>query len=111
MKINYRTNFSEKKQGEECLFYASSQEDNHMIGDQSLFSDINKSIRSGIRLGDRTIAQVNGKDTITVYTRIGTKNIHDILLVLKLPQNLLSIGQMMKKDYVLYFEEDSCTIT
>ncbi|XLS98568.1 hypothetical protein HN51_041303 [Arachis hypogaea] len=111
MKINHRTNFSKEKEGEECLFYASSQEDNHMTGDQSLFSDINKSVRFGIRLGDRTIVQVNGKGTITVHTKIGTKNIHDVLLVPKLEQNLLSIGQIMKKAYVLHFKEDSCTIS
>ncbi|KAL4276852.1 hypothetical protein AHAS_Ahas20G0248600 [Arachis hypogaea] len=111
MKINHQANFSEEKEGEEYLFYASSQENNHMTGDQSLFSDINKSVRSGIRLEDETIMQANGKSTITVHTKIGTTNIYDVLLVPKLAQNLLSIGQILEKGYILHFEEDSCTIS
>ncbi|KAL4381523.1 hypothetical protein AHAS_Ahas04G0142000 [Arachis hypogaea] len=73
-----------------------------MTGDQSLFSDINKFVQSGIRLGDRMIVQVNDRGTITVHTKIETKNIHDILLVPKLSQNVLSIGQMMEKGYALH---------
>ncbi|KAL4288390.1 hypothetical protein AHAS_Ahas19G0281400 [Arachis hypogaea] len=111
MKINHCADFSKEKEGDECIFYALSQEDNHMTGDQSLFSDINKSVRSGIRLGDEMIVQADSKGTITVHTKIGTKNIHDILLISKLAHNLLSIGQMMEQVYVLHFEEDSYTIS
>ncbi|XLS85802.1 hypothetical protein HN51_035968, partial [Arachis hypogaea] len=70
MKINHGANFSEEKEGEECLFYASSQEDNHITDDQSLLSDINKSVQFGIILGDRMIVQANGKGTIIVHTKI-----------------------------------------
>ncbi|XLT06163.1 hypothetical protein HN51_044912 [Arachis hypogaea] len=44
-----------------------------------------------MKLGDRMIVQANGKGRITVHTKIGTKNIHDILFVLKLTQNLQNL--------------------
>ncbi|MED6155718.1 hypothetical protein PIB30_007582 [Stylosanthes scabra] len=45
------------------------------------------------RLGDEMIVEAYDKDIITVDIRIGTKKINDVLLVLKLAQNLLGIGQ------------------
>eukprot|EP01018_Ginkgo_biloba_P034677 Gb_28622 [translate_table: standard] len=44
-------------------------------------------------------------------TEIGeTKNISDVLLVLGLKMNLLSVGQMMEQDYKLEFDNGECLI-
>ncbi|XLT06470.1 hypothetical protein HN51_045219 [Arachis hypogaea] len=75
MMINHRTNFSEKKMtgksGSFMQHHKKSARRKVTYGDQILFSDINKSIRFGIRLGDRTIMQTNGKGTIIVHTKTG----------------------------------------
>ena len=56
------------------------------------------------------MVDVKGKRTVAVNTKRGTRYINDVLLVLKLDTNLLSVGQMMEKGYSLHFKGDSCII-
>ena len=56
------------------------------------------------------LVEANGKGTIAINTKKGVRLIHDVLLVPKLAQNLLSIGQMIEKGYTLHFDGDSYII-
>ncbi|KAK2968736.1 hypothetical protein RJ640_014012 [Escallonia rubra] len=66
--------------------------------------------RSKVKLGNGALVDVTGKGKIVVQTKKGKKLIPDVLLVPNLLQNLLSVGQMMEKGYVLHFEGQFCNI-
>ena len=83
---------------------------NHMAKDQSIFKDIDKSVNVKVRLGNGAIVESQGKGTVMVETKKGTKFIKDVLLVPNLKENLLSIGQMMENGYSLHFEKDTSKI-
>ena len=60
-----------------------------MSGDESIFSNLDTSRKSRVRLGNGALVQSKGKGMISVQTNIGTKHIDDVLLVPSLDQNLL----------------------
>ncbi|CAJ2666704.1 unnamed protein product [Trifolium pratense] len=91
-------------------WYLDSGCSNHMAKDESIFKDIDDSVKVKVRLGNGTVVESKGKGTVMVETNKGTRFIKDVLLVPNLKENLLSIGQMMEKGYILHFERDTCSI-
>jgi hypothetical protein len=81
-----------------------------MAKDESIFKDIDDSVKVKVRLGDGTVVESKGQGTVMVETKKGMRFIKDILLVPNLKENLLSIGQMMVNGYILHFEGDTCSI-
>ena len=59
-------------------------------------------MKSTVRLGNNAAMEVEAKGNIAVQTKQGTKVVNEVLLVPNLKNNLLSVGQMMEKWYVLY---------
>ncbi|XP_047258425.1 uncharacterized protein LOC124890690 [Capsicum annuum] len=53
----------------------------------------------------------SAKGTVAIEAPKGTKFIQDVLLVPDLDQNLLSVGQMLEKDYMLLFKDKKCVIS
>ncbi|KAG6512625.1 hypothetical protein ZIOFF_030750 [Zingiber officinale] len=115
-------NFSKEEQ-HEILFYSQhgyalkhhwyldSGASNHMTGNKELFVELNPNISSSIILGVGTYRSVKGKDTIVVQTKEGNKNlIIDILYVPSLSYNLLSIGQLIQKDFSVHFDVGSAKL-
>ena len=47
---------------------------------------------------------MNGKGTVAISTNRGTKLIFDVLYVLEIDKNLLSVGQLVEKGYKVLFE-------
>nr|KYP41863.1 Retrovirus-related Pol polyprotein from transposon TNT 1-94 [Cajanus cajan]KYP41870.1 Retrovirus-related Pol polyprotein from transposon TNT 1-94 [Cajanus cajan] len=123
-KNKHQANFAEEKDGEQHLFYASQDSNsetsgswyldsgcsNHMAKDACIFKDIDESVKVKVRMGNDTIVESEGKGTVMVETKKGTRLIADVLLVPNLKENLLSIGQMIEKGYTLHFEGDTCKI-
>ncbi|KAK2372699.1 ARM REPEAT PROTEIN INTERACTING WITH ABF2 [Trifolium repens] len=130
-KNKHQANFVEEHEGEndqhdyeQHLFYATQDSkdelsrnwyfdsgcSNYMARDESIFKDIDDSVKVKVRLGNAVVVKSKGKDTAIVETKKGTRFIKDVLLVPNLKENLLSIGQMMKKGYTLHFEGDTCSI-
>lgn len=68
------------------------------------------SINSQVKMGNGVLVQVQGKGTIGIETKKGTKFIWDVLLVPDLEQNLLSVGQLVEHGYSIHFEDDGCII-
>lgn len=120
----YQANYSEENEDEGSMFYTchaaaevknntwyvDSGCSNHMTGDENIFKEIDRSVKSQVKLGNGELVEVEGKGTIAVNTKKGTRFIRDVLLVPKLDTNLLSVGQMMERGYSLYFNGDSCKI-
>ena len=82
-----------------------------MTKNKSCFVQLDETIKSKVTLGDGNVQTVEGKGTIAVKTQNGSqKYIHDVFYVLGLTQNLLSVGQLIHKNYKVIFDDDKCNI-
>ncbi|KAH7685847.1 RNA-directed DNA polymerase protein [Dioscorea alata] len=80
---------------------------NHMTGDRLLFSNLNESQKITMRLGDDKKMMVCGVWTVTINTQAGTqKKLHGVQYVPGLAHNLLSMGQLLTKGYLVAFKKD-----
>ena len=83
----------------------------HMTMNSKSFVELDRSYSSVVKLGDGKLKKVEGKGTIAVNTNGGNRKfIHDVLYVPSLSQNLLSVGQLLRKGYSLLFDDGECTI-
>ena len=57
-----------------------------------------------------TYIQAKGKGTISIATTSCAKLISDVLYVPEIDQNLLNVGQLLKKGFKLSFEYQHCLI-
>ncbi|KAK3035077.1 hypothetical protein RJ639_032579 [Escallonia herrerae] len=124
VKLHQQASFTEEKESEASLFYAcqSATEkndemwfldsgcSNHMAREKSLFLDMDSTVNTKVKLGNGTIVQAQGKGSIGVQTKQGTRFIRDVLLVPDLEHNLLSLGQLLENDYTLQFQDKCCII-
>jgi len=83
---------------------------NHMTGEKSLLSSIDYSYKSSVRLGDEKRLENVGKGEMQVLTKKGTMKVKNIYYNSNLKQSLLSIDQMLEKNYKLIFEDKMCKI-
>ncbi len=64
-------------------------------------------MRSRVKFGDDKEVDVMGKGTLAVKTKQGEITyIHDTLHMAKLQHNLLSIGQLVAKNYKVIFKDN-----
>ncbi|TXG68564.1 hypothetical protein EZV62_003499 [Acer yangbiense] len=91
-------------------WYVDSGYTSHMARDLSLFTSLNRTDRTKVKLGNGQIVQAAGKGIVSIHTNKGPKLIHDVLLIPDLDQNLLSVAQLLKKGYSLSFEKNCCII-
>ncbi|CAL9020712.1 unnamed protein product, partial [Prunus brigantina] len=94
----------------ESIWYLDSGCSNHMSGNENIFLNVDTSATPNIKMGNGAIVEAKGKGRIAVKTKKGLKQIHDVLLVLKLSQNLLSVGQLVENGYRLVFQDGACII-
>ena len=93
------------------IWYLDSGCSNHMTGDRKNFVQLNDNVSSQVKLRDGKLQNVERKGVIAVYTKGGNKRlIFDVLYVPGLTQNLLSVGQLLQKDYALKFDNGECII-
>ena len=59
---------------------------------------------------ERRLYSSTRKRTISISTSSGAKLISDVLYVLEIDQNLLSVGQLLEKGFKLFFEHKHCLI-
>ncbi|KAA3481957.1 Retrovirus-related Pol polyprotein from transposon TNT 1-94 [Gossypium australe] len=77
---------------------------------KKLFKDLDRSLKSSVRIGNREYLEVQGKGTVVIESCTGTKFISDVLFVLEIDQNLLSVGQLVENGFKVMFEEGMCLI-
>src|SRR3984885_7718984 len=93
------------------IWFLDSGCSNHMTGNIALFSALDKNMKSGVTLGTDSKVSVMGKGEVKIFTKQGErKTIADVYYVPGMRCNLLSIGQLVKKGYNVYFVNDVCTI-
>lgn len=84
---------------------------NHMCGDKSFFSSLDESLRDNVKFGNNSKVSIMGKGEVIIQTNNwGTQTISNILFVLDLKTNLLSISQLQEKDYEVSIKNDVCQI-
>lgn len=66
-----------------------------------LFSSLDHSFKSNIKLGDDNSLEVTAKGVMEVNTREGKKHVHNIYYIQNLKNNLLSVGKLLKNSYKL----------
>ncbi|KAK0570911.1 hypothetical protein LWI29_008332 [Acer saccharum] len=81
------------------VWYVDSGCTSHMARDSSLFTSLDKTDRTKVKLGNGEMGKVTGRGTFSIHTSKDPKLIHDVLLIPDLDQNLLSVTQLLKKGY------------
>lgn len=102
-----------------CLALQQNQEtwfmysrcSSHMTRTKCNFINFDNTFKSKIKLTNDKQVNVERKSDIIVKTKRGnSKIIKDVFYVPSLSQNLLSVGQLMEKWYVLKFDDGVCLI-
>jgi len=82
----------------------------HMTHDKDMFVKLDKTHSSKVKIGNGDYIEVKGIGDIVIDVGSGTKLISDVLYVPEINQNLLSVGQLLEKDYVVVFKDKTCKI-
>lgn len=64
----------------------------------------------GVRIENGDYISVKGEGTVAIESFSGTKLISEVLYVSEIDQNLLSIGQLLEKEFKTLFEDKLCLI-
>lgn len=80
---------------------------NHMTFDKSLFKTLQPIRITKVWIGNDNYITSKGKWTIAISTHLGTKTISNVLYVPDIDQNLLSVGQLIKKEIKVTFKDKS----
>ncbi|KAM1067643.1 hypothetical protein ACFX2B_022674 [Malus domestica] len=85
------------------VWFVDSACSNHMTSQEFALINLDRSVTCKVKMGTSDLVQATGKGTLVVETQCGKRYINEVLLVLGLDENLLSVGQMMEHGYyVLY---------
>lgn len=78
--------------------YLDSDCSYHITGDRKAFVQLDEKYFSHLELGDSKKVKFEGQGVLAIHTKEGkVKYIHDIFYSSGISQNLLSVGQIMKK--------------
>jgi len=84
---------------------------NHMCGKKELFADLDDSFRTKVKFGDGRFVPVTGKGRILITLKNDDhRYIYDVFYVPDMKSNLLSMGQLAEKDYVMHIVENKLSI-
>jgi len=75
-----------------------------MTHDKGMFVKLDRAHSSKVRIGNGDYIEVKGIGDIAIDADSGTKIIYDVLYVPEIDQNLLSVGQLLEKGYVVMFK-------
>ena len=82
-----------------------------MTSDEKLFRELDRSVKSRVRIGNGEYLPAKGKGTVAIESYKGTKLIYEVLFVPEIDQNLLSVGQLLENGFKLLFEDKACLIS
>jgi len=83
-----------------------------MCGHRDLFGDLDETIQGLVTFGDTSKVPYKGKGNILIKLKNGDHSyIADVYYVPAIKHNLLSVGQLMEKDYTLFMKNFHVTIT
>ncbi|XP_076881168.1 uncharacterized protein LOC143529223 [Bidens hawaiensis] len=100
----------ESGSNEQDLWYLDNGASNHMTGNLSFFSELNKRVGGKVKFGDGSYVDICGKWSILLVGKTGKQQLlTDIYYIPSLQSNIISLGQAtesgcdirMKDDYLL----------
>lgn len=95
-----------KEEPEEGTWYLDTGCSNHMCGSKSSFFRLNEDFHTTVCFGDNSSVNVMGKGDIQIRTKSDNiETISNVLYVPNLKSNLLSVGQLQEKGYVITIQE------
>lgn len=78
----------------------------HMVKEKKNFTELDKEIRTSIKVVSGEVLLSAGKGNIIVGTESDQRTITDVLFVPRIDRNLLSVRQLLKSGYKVLFDED-----
>jgi len=81
-----------------------------MTHDKGMFVKLDKIHLSKVKIGNGDYIGVKGIGDIAIDSDSGKRIISDVLYVLEIDQNLLSVGQLLEKDYAVVFKDKTCEV-
>ena len=88
------------EEGSPEVWYLDNSCRNHMSGNESLFSFIDKNFKSKIKMENNGMIPIVGKGSIMVHTKKGEKKeIRNVYFTPGMKHNLMSIGQLIQNGY------------
>ncbi|GKC69214.1 retrovirus-related pol polyprotein from transposon TNT 1-94 [Tanacetum coccineum] len=88
-------------------WHIDSAANNHMTGEEDLFVEMEQS-KGNVKFGDESKAPVKGKGKILIRAKDGSHQyILDVYNVPNLKSNILSVGQLLEKNYDIHFKDCS----
>jgi len=82
----------------------------HMTHDKDMFVKLDKTYSSKVKIGNGDYIEVKGIGDIAIDVDSDTKIFSDVLYVPEINQNLLSVGQLLEKGYVVVFKDKTCEV-
>ncbi|XP_058755971.1 uncharacterized protein LOC131629192 [Vicia villosa] len=77
----------------------------HMTCRKDLFVEINQATKNKVKVADDTTLVADGVNDVLIMRRDGGPSlIKDVIYILGIKCNLLSIGQLLEKDYIIRME-------
>ncbi|XP_014499449.1 uncharacterized protein LOC106760541 [Vigna radiata var. radiata] len=83
---------------------------NHMTFNKALSKDVRPTDVTKARIGNGDYISVKGKGTVAITSCADTKFIPDALFVPEIDQNLLSVGELIEREFRVIFEDKNCLI-
>ena len=81
-----------------------------MTNDEELFKELDKTIISKVKIGNGEYISIKDKRTMAIKSLSNLKYNIDVLYMLDIDQNLLSVGQLIEKSFKVIFEDKWCMI-
>ncbi|XP_048434681.1 uncharacterized protein LOC125474746 [Pyrus x bretschneideri] len=85
------------------IWYVDSACSNHMISHESLLIYVDKTVKCILKMGIRDLVQLTCNGTLVIEMKGVTRYIKEVMIVLGLDANLLSVGHMVEHGYWLVF--------
>ncbi|XP_076949309.1 uncharacterized protein LOC143621913 [Bidens hawaiensis] len=81
------------------LWFIDSGCSNHMMGSRSSFTQLHETFKVEVQLGNKKKLSIEGKGTVPINAgHMGSRLLDDVYYAPSLEYNLLSVGQLMRKD-------------
>ena len=96
---------------QENTWYLDTGASNHMCEKRSMFVDLDESISGNVSFGDNSKTHVKGKGKILIRLKDGGHEfISNVYYVPNMKNNILSLGQLLKKSYDIHMKDSSLSI-
>lgn len=91
-------------------WYIDSGYRNHMIGNVELLVDVRTNVASKVQMPTEDLVNVAGMRSLVIDTNKGRKYVREVMYLLGLKENLLSVGQIDEHAYFLLFGGGVCSV-